>query len=301
MSSVDNTVFKDNSIPKKYKKHSQSAQILYRLSKNKGAMLGLIILILMILIALMGNFLFDYSTDVIGQNIPQRLQKPSTNHFFGTDQYGRDIFSRVMYGTKYSLSIGFSAVAISLILGVLFGAVAGYYEGKLGEVIMRTNDIIGSIPYVLLAVVIVSALGRSLFNLILAIGLSSVPKFVRITRATVLTVRNEEFIESAKAIGLPSGLIIVKHILPNALSPIIVQTTLHIASAIVSASSLSYLGLGVQAPTPEWGSMLSEGRAFLLDYSYMCFFPGLAIMFTVLALNMLGDGLRDAMDPKLKK
>lgn len=282
------------------KQRSQWAEVWHRLKKDKGAMLGLTVVLLIVFAALAANILLDYDTDVIGMNTRERLQAPSAAHLLGTDEYGRDIFFRILYGARYSLSVGLVAVAIALTLGVLLGAIAGYKGGHIEEVIMRATDIFSSVPNMLMAMVVVSALGQSMFNLMIAIGITSVPQFVRITRAAVLTVRTQEYIESARAIGLSTRKIIMSHILPNCLSPIIVQTTLRVASAIISSSSLSFLGLGIPAPNPEWGSMLSGGRKFIRDYSYMTLFPGLAIMITVLSLNLLGDGLRDALDPKLK-
>ena len=282
------------------KQRSQWAEVWHRLKKDKGAMLGLTVVLLIVFAALAANILLDYDTDVIGMNTRERLQAPSSAHLLGTDEYGRDIFFRILYGARYSLSVGLVAVAIALTLGVLLGAIAGYKGGHIEEVIMRATDIFSSVPNMLMAMVVVSALGQSMFNLMIAIGITSVPQFVRITRAAVLTVRTQEYIESARAIGLSTRKIIMSHILPNCLSPIIVQTTLRVASAIISSSSLGFLGLGIPAPNPEWGSMLSGGRKFIRDYSYMTLFPGLAIMITVLSLNLLGDGLRDALDPKLK-
>ena len=197
--------------------------------------------------------------------------------------------------------MGFAAVVVALLVGVPLGAVAGYFGGVVEDVIMRITDIFAAVPQILMGIVLVSALGPTTLNLMLAVGFTSVPQFVRVTRASVLTVRNQEYVEAARAVGITEGKIIFTHILPNCLSPIIVQTTLRIASAIIAASSLSFLGLGVPVPAPEWGAMLSEGRAFLRGYSYMTLFPGLAIMITVLAFNLVGDGLRDALDPKLKK
>ena len=221
-------------------------------------------------------------------------------HPFGTDEYGRDIMARVIWGTRYSLPIGFIATIVAILLGVTMGAVAGYYGGWVENVLMRFGDIFASIPHILLAIVVVSVLGQSATNLMIAVGITSTPAFIRVARAAVLTVRNQEYVEAARAIGMKNWKIILKHIIPNALSPIVVQTTLRVGSAIISASALSFLGLGIPAPAPEWGTMLSAGRKFIRDYSYMTLFPGLAIMVTVLALNMLGDGLRDAMDPKMK-
>ena len=285
---------------RRFAKRSQAAEVWHRLSKNKGAMLGLAIVILIVLIAIFSDVVLDYDTDVIGQNISERLQHPSLKHPMGTDATGRDNMYRIFYGARYSLSIGVISVLIALVIGVAFGLIAGYFGGAVSEVIMRVSDAVASIPSILMAIAIVSAMGQSMFNLMLAIGLTSVPQFVRITHASTLTVRNQEYVEAARCLGLPEWKIICFHVLPNCLSPIIVQTTLRVASAIISASSLSFLGLGVPAPTPEWGGMLSAGRKYIRTHGYLTLFPGLAIMITVLALNLLGDGLRDALDPKLK-
>jgi len=219
----------------------------------------------------------------------------------GTDEVGRDVFFRLLYGTRFSLSVGIVAVAIALAIGVVLGSIAGYFGGVTEEIIMRATDIFASIPNILMGIVIVAALGASTVNLMIAVGISSVPQFIRVTRAAVLTVRYSDYIEASRAIGLKEARIIFGHIIPNCLSPIIVQTTLRVASAIISASALSFLGLGVPQPSPEWGSMLSSGRQYIRTNSLLTFFPGLAIMITVLALNLLGDGLRDALDPKLRR
>ena len=283
------------------KARSQMGEVWHQFRRNKGAMIGSAIVLIIVFIALFADVFLDYDTQVVGQNVAERLQWPSAKHWFGTDELGRDIFFRVLYGTRFSCSVGLVAVTIGLVIGVTLGAIAGFYGGTLEEVIMRSTDILGAVPNMLMAIVIVSVLGQSIWNLMLAVGITSVPQFVRITRAAVLTVRNQEYVEASKAIGLSNRRIIFKHILPNCLSPIIVQATLRVASAIISASSLSFLGLGVPAPSPEWGALLSGGRKYIRDYSYMTLFPGLAIMITVLALNLMGDGLRDALDPKLKK
>ncbi len=286
---------------RRYRKRSQLAEIWHRLKKNKGAVLGLAIIALLAITALSIDFVLDYDTQVISQNIKERLQHPSVKHLMGTDDLGRDIFFRLLYGARFSLSVGIVAVAIALLVGTTLGAFAGYYGGVVGEVIMRSTDIFAAVPNLLMAIVIVTAMGANTLNLMIAVGVTSVPQFVRITRAAVLTVRSQEYVEASRAIGRSEPAIIFSHILPNCLSPIIVVVTLRIASAIIAASSLSFLGLGVPAPAPEWGSMLSAGRRFLRGYSYITMFPGLAIMITVLAFNMVGDGLRDALDPKLKR
>jgi len=283
------------------KEPSQAYAIWRSLKKNKGAMLGLAILALLVLTAILSSVFFDYDAQVVKQNTQQRLQAPSKEHLFGTDELGRDQFVRVLYGSRYSLVIGTVSVLIALILGVLLGAAAGYFGGAVEEIIMRGTDIFQSVPITIMAIVIVVSLGQNMVNLVIAIGLTSVPSFVRITRASVLTVKNQEFVEASRAIGLSKTNIIFNHVLPNCLAPIIVQTTLRVATAIVTASSLSFLGLGVPAPRPEWGGLLATGRKHIRNHAYLTFFPGLAIMITVLALNLLGDALRDALDPKLKK
>lgn len=288
-------------VSKKYAKRSTMGEIWHRLKKNKGAMFGLFLLILIIVVALGAPFVFDYETEVINQDLVNRLQKPSLEHPFGTDELGRDIMARVLYGARYSLAVGVIAVVIAIIIGVTLGCIAGYVGGAVSEVIMRITDIFSSVPTMLLAIAIVSAFGVSLTNLMVAVGVTSAPAFIRIARASIMTVRNEEYVEAARALGVPNWKIVVVHMLPNSISPLIVQATQRVASAIISASSLSFLGLGVPQPAPEWGAMLSGGRNFIRDYSYMTLFPGLAIMITVLAFNLLGDGIRDAIDPKLKR
>lgn len=279
----------------------QAYEIWGRLKTNVGAMIGLAIIVLVFLVAAFSGFVLDYKTQVIGQNIMERLQPPSLQHFLGTDELGRDLFFRILYGTRYSLLVGIGSVAAAMLVGVTLGAVAGYYGGRTEDIIMRLTDIFAAVPGLLLGVVIVASLGASLPNLIIALGFSTMPQFVRITRASVLTVREQEYVEASVAIGLTGPEIIFTHILPNCLSPLIVTATLRVAQNIISASAMSFLGLGIPAPEPEWGALLSAGRAFVRTHSYLTLFPGLAIMLTVLALNLLGDGLRDALDPKLRR
>lgn len=278
---------------------TKTQEIWHRFLKNKGALLGLIVLIILILVALTVDIWLPQEK-IVGQNIANKLQGPSKEHWFGTDELGRDLFWRTVYGTKYSLAIGFVAVLVSAIIGVPLGAIAGYFGGKAESIIMRITDIFSAIPPILMAIAIVSVLGRTTFNLMLSVGVSHFSNFVRVTRAAVLTVKNEEYIEASRALGKNDFYIINKHVLPNCLSPIIVQLTLRVAGSIISASSLSFLGIGIKPPTPEWGALLTAGKTFIGGYSYLCLFPGLAIMITVLAFNLVGDGLRDALDPKLK-
>ena len=283
-----------------YTGRSMAQETWRRLKKNKGAMFGIAFLLLLVLATIVASFIFDYDKDIIAMT-KDRFLPPSWEHPFGTDNMGRDIFKRVLYGAKYSLVLSFGATALGLAVGLFFGAIAGYYGGAVDNIIMRFTDIFYSIPYIMLAVVVVSLLGTSMASLLIAMALGSFAGFARIARASIMTVREMEYVESGYAIGLPTWKIILKHIIPNCLSPIIVQTTLRVGSNIISASSLSFLGVGITPPTPEWGAMLSDGRSYIRSSGWMCLFPGLAIMFTVLALNLLGDGLRDAMDPKLKK
>ncbi|MEA4920405.1 MAG: ABC transporter permease [Clostridiaceae bacterium] len=284
----------------KYKKKSQTADIFRRLARNKTAIIGLAVVLFLLLLAIFADVLHDYDSQVIKQDIMQRLQSPSSEHWFGTDEMGRDIFARVCYGAKYSLLISFVAATASLTVGLICGSIAGYYGGKADMIIMRFMDVLLAIPGTLLAIAIVASLGSTITNLIIALSVSGIPGFSRIVRSSVLTVRDSEYVEAARAIGATDRTIIFKHVLPNGMAPLIVQSTLSIASVILTTAGLSFLGLGVPAPHPEWGAMLSNARSYIRDYSYMALFPGLAIMTTILCLNLLGDGLRDALDPRLK-
>lgn len=283
------------------KKRSQWVEVWRRLKRNKMAVLGLVILIILFLLAIFADLIANYDNVVIKQNLAQRLQAPSAQHWLGTDEFGRDIFARLVHGTRVSLKVGIIAVGISIVIGGILGAVAGYYGGKLDNTIMRIMDIFLAVPSILLAIAIVSALGPSILNLMLAISISSVPSYARIVRASVLSIRDQEFIEAARAIGASNTRIIFRHIIPNSLAPVIVQATLGVASAILSTAGLSFIGLGIQPPAPEWGSMLSGGRQYLRYAWWVTTFPGVAIMITILSLNLLGDGLRDALDPRLKQ
>ncbi len=278
----------------------------HRFKKNKTAIAGLIIVILLVVIAI-ATWVIDavtqgsvYNAYVIEQNLSQRLDGPSLQHIFGCDEYGRDILFRLLWGTRYSLFIGLISILIALVGGGFLGAVAGFYGGKLDNVIMRVMDVFLSIPSMVMAIAIVSALGSSIFNLLLSIAIPQIPRLARIVRASVMSVRDREFIEATRAVGASDSLIIWKYILPNAMAPIIVQASLSVGSAILSIAGLSFLGIGVQPPAPEWGSILNSARTYMRDAWHISVIPGLMIMITVLSLNLAGDGLRDALDPKLK-
>lgn len=283
-----------------FKKKSQFKTIVARYKKNKLAMVGMIMLIILIFFACTANIFFDYKQDVIGQNIAARLQSPSMAHLLGTDQYGRDMLARIVFGSRISLIVGLVTIAIGLSFGSLIGAVAGYYGGRIDNILMRFMDVFLAIPSMLLAVCIVAALGGGLFNLLIASGVSQIARFSRIVRSSIITMKGEQFIEAAKACGTKDGRIILHHILPNAIGPIIVQATLNMAQAILVVSSLSFVGLGITPPTPEWGSMLSTGKEMMRFYPHLVISPGVAIVLAVMSLNLIGDGLRDALDPRLK-
>lgn len=282
----------------KKKRGIMASDGMRRFLKNRLSILGIIILVLFVFSALFADLIAPYPYDQ--QNLEAVYQSPSLAHPFGTDAVGRDQFSRVIYGGRASLSIGFAATGIALIFGVVLGCVAGFYGGGYDSVVMRVMDMMMAIPSVLLAIVITSALGPSLFNLTLVMGISSVPSYARITRASIMSIRGSEYIEAARLGGCSDARIIARHVMPNILAPLIVQVTLSLGLAILNASGLSFLGLGVQPPTPEWGSMLAAARGEIRNYPYLLVFPGCAIALVVLALNMVGDGLRDALDPRMK-
>ncbi|ATP42500.1 diguanylate cyclase [Solibacillus sp. R5-41] len=270
-----------------------------RLLKNKAAVIGGLVILFIILVGIFGPSLLK--TEPNAQNIINKLQPPSKEHWFGTDNFGRDIFARIIYGTQLTLKVGFLAVLIGGVTGIFLGIVSGYYGGLVDTLIMRIMDVLLAFPGILLALAIVSVLGGSLTNVIIAVGIFSVPAFARIVRGSTLQVKKLEYIDAVKALGASDGRIIFRHILPNILSPIIVQATMRIATAILTASGLAFLGLGAQPPEPEWGAMLSDGRAYMHNASHMVMFPGLMIVIVVLAFNIFGDGLRDALDPKMKQ
>lgn len=288
------------------KQRTLAAETWRRFRKNKLALAGMIVLITLVLIAL-STIVIDLVTDnaiynnhVIKQNLRLRLQGPSKAHIFGLDEFGRDILMRMIWAVRYSLFMGTIAIALSTVVGVILGSIAGYYGKVTDNIIMRFMDVLLAIPSMLLATAIVAALGTSLTNVLIAIAISYVPTFARTVRASVLTIKDQEFIEAARAMGASDFRIIFKYILPNSMAPLIVQSTLGVAGAILSIAGLSFLGLGIQPPTPEWGSMLSSARSYIREGWHITVIPGLGIMITILALNVMGDGLRDALDPRLK-
>ena len=288
------------------KSRSLWADAWRRFKKNKMAIISLVFLLLLALTGV-STLIIDWVTDdkiydslVISQDLSQRFVPPSSEHVLGLDEFGRDILLRILWGTRYSLFMSVAAVLAAGILGTVIGAVAGYYGGKVDNVIMRFMDVVLSLPYMLLAIAIVAALGPGLVNVLISIAIGYVPEFARITRASVMTIREREFVEAAKAVGATDRNIIFSQILPNAMAPLIVEVTMAIAGAILSIAVLSFLGLGIQPPLPEWGAMLTNARGYIRDAWHITVFPGLVILITILALNIIGDGLRDALDPKLK-
>ncbi|WP_232718644.1 nickel transporter permease [Bacillus sp. FJAT-45037] len=268
------------------------------LRKNKLAVVGLFIISFFILIAIFAPLLTGYSYSQTDP--PNRLQPPSAEHWFGTDDFGRDVFSRIVYGARLSLQVGFFAVTGALLFGTTLGLIAGYYGRWIDMLISRVFDIMLAFPSILLAIAIVAILGPSLQNALIAIAIVNIPIFGRLVRSKVISLREEEFVMAAKAQGMKNGRIILHHILPNSLAPIIVQATLGFGTAILEAAALGFLGLGAQAPMPEWGKMLSDSRQFIQSAPWTVLFPGFSIMLVVLGFNMIGDGLRDALDPKMK-
>ncbi|WP_413379038.1 ABC transporter permease [Alkalihalobacillus sp. 1P02AB] len=269
-----------------------------KLAKNKAALAGAIIIIFFMVLAIIGPFIAPY--DPITQDYGNKLQPPSFENWFGTDDKGRDILSRVLYGARLSLSIGIASTILGAIIGILLGIVSGYYGRWVDTLIMRICDVLLAFPGILLALAIISILGASTTNVVIAVAFYAIPSFARIVRGSTLTVKKLEYIDAIKAVGASNFRIIFKHVLPNIMSPIIVQTTLYIASAIITASALSFLGLGTTPPAIEWGRMLSEGRSYIAQAPHVTLFPGIAILFVVIGFNLFGDGLRDALDPKSK-
>lgn len=281
------------------KKRSQFQEVWRRLKKNRLALVGLAMLLILVLMAMFADVIAPYPYDK--QNYSEIMQAPSLKHLAGTDEFGRDILSRIIYGSRISLRIGFISLSAGAFVGCILGAIAGYFGNVVDNIIMRICDILYGIPRVVLAIAIASTLGPGITSALIAVAVSSVPNFARVVRAATMTVRDQDYVEAARAIGASTGRILSVHIFPNILAPIIVQATIGIGKSILLCASLSFLGLGIQPPVPEWGAMLSSARTYMRDNAYMVIGPGMAIMLTVMALNLFGDGLRDALDPKLKK
>ena len=283
-----------------YQKRSQVRSVVRRFVRNRSAMVGLVVFLIIFFGCTFANLYMDYQESAIDQDLMMRFQTPNAEHWFGTDQYGRDIFARVVFGGRTSLGTALGVIVVSTIIGALLGALAGYYGGFSDNLIMRVNDVFYSIPYTLMAICIAASMGGGMFNLGIACVIAVTPGNIRMFRAWVMPLKESDYIEAARAYGTGDRRILLRHIIPNTLGPIIVQATLNLAGTIIAVAGLSYIGLGVQLPTPEWGSMLSEAKQYMRDYPFMIIFPGIAILISTLSLNLVGDGLRDALDPKLK-
>lgn len=274
-------------------------QVWRHLRRNRMAMVGLAILLLFMLSAIFAPFLTPY--DPIQSDFEKTFQPPSAENLLGTDNLGRDVFSRILYGSRISLAIGFISVSIGLLIGLPVGALSGYYGGKFDLFVQRIIDILIAFPGILLAIVIVTILGVGVENVMIAVGIASVPIYTRLVRGSVLSIKEQGFVAAARALGIGNARIIIRHIMPNCLGPIIVQSTFQVATSILWAAGLGFLGLGAQPPDPEWGAMLARGREFIRTSHHLTTYPGLAILFMVLGFNLLGDGLRDALDPRSRK
>lgn len=272
--------------------------MLKRFFRNASAVIGAALLALAVVSALLAPAIAPY--DPVVQATAKRLQGPSRTHWLGTDDFGRDILSRVIYGTRTSIAVGVIATSIGLAVGGCLGIVSGFQGGRTDQIVMRGMDVTLSFPSILLAILIMALLGPNLLNLVIAIGVARVPLFARLSRSVVLSVKSNEYVEAAISVGSKTPRIILRHVLPNITAPLIVQGTAALAEAIVTAAALNFLGLGIQPPTPDWGAMVSDGRRFIFDHPYIPLFPGLAITVLVLSLNLVGDWLRDVLDPRLR-
>lgn len=274
----------------------EAGKLWRKFCRNKGAVVCLFLCIFIIVISLFSNVIAPYGYD--DQELVNRLKPPSKDHIFGTDDFGRDIFSRVIIGGKTSIAIGFVSVIIAVIIGVPVGLIAGYYS-KADAIIMRIMDIFMAMPGMLLAMAIVAALGPSMFNVMIAVAIFSIPTFARVVRANVLSIKESEFVLAAKTYGLPDYKILISHILPNIMHSVIVLSTMRFATSVLTSSGLSFLGLGVQPPTPDWGAMINAGRAFIRSAWWVVAYPSLALLLLTISINVLGDALRDVLDPKM--
>ena len=288
-----------NNLKKRTVNRGQWGMIWFRFKKNKLAILGMVVIGILLALCLCSSFYIDYA-DVYKQRMTQRFQGPSGAHLFGTDQFGRDLFARIMYGGKISLMAGLVTVGIALVLGILVGGTAGYFGGRVENILMRICDVFMAVPQMLLAMAVVAALGQGTIKMLVALSIAQFPRYARTIRASILTLRNQEYVEAAKCCGTSSARIIIKHIIPNGLGPVVVQATLGLGTTILSIASLGFLGIGVASPTPEWGTILSENRTNIRYYPYLGLIPGFFIAISVMCLNFIGDGLRDALDPRTK-
>lgn len=277
---------------------SRPRDFVHGLRQNTGAVIGLATLAILILAAILAPVITQYDATII--NPPDRLQSPSMDHWLGTDPFGRDLYTRVVYGARISLPIGIIAVFISASFGIVLGLVSGYYGRITDNIIMRLIDIMLAFPGILLALVVVAILGPNLRNVMIAVGIGGIPRYTRLIRGSVLASRELQYVEAARVVGVPDRTLLLRHILPNVIAPAVVLSTLSVGSAIIAAAGLSFLGLGAQPPTPEWGAMLADGRQFLRTDPWVTTVPGIAIMLTVLSVNLFGDGLRDILDPRFR-
>ncbi|MDY3918590.1 MAG: ABC transporter permease [Candidatus Limivivens sp.] len=285
---------------KKKRRKENRADTWKLFRKNKAAVIGLVILIIFVLVALFADLITPYE-NAIAQNPKERLMAPCTQHWFGTDEFGRDLFARVIHGSRRSLSLGVGTTLVSLLIGGFIGACCGIYGSRFDSIVMRICDILNCIPSLLFALAVVAALGSSMTNLLIAVTVISIPGFIRIVRSVILSITEQEYIMAARACDSSNLTIIRKHIIPNAMGPIIIQASMSVASMMLTAAGLSFIGMGVQPPTPEWGVMLSTAREYMKSAPYLLLFPGVSIALSALALNLVGDGLRDALDPKMKQ
>ncbi|MCI7097516.1 MAG: ABC transporter permease [Lachnospiraceae bacterium] len=284
---------------KKSRTREQLSEFWRRFRKNRSAVIGLVLLILLVGMALFADVIVPYSR-CVEQVGAERLQSPSSEHIFGTDEFGRDLFARVVHGSRYSLFIGVATSLMALVAGAVLGASAGYFGGMVDNIICRIVDVFMCVPPILLSLAVVAALGTSMRNLIIAITISCIPGNVRLIRSVVLTVAEQDYVDVARSYGTSNARIIFRYVLPNAMGPIIVNTTMAISDMILSAAGLSFIGMGIQPPSPEWGALLSAAQNYIFTSPYLLFFPGIFILLSSLSFNLVGDGLTDALDPKLK-
>lgn len=284
--------------PKKRYRAGSLPYVWQKICENPLALGGVIVIVAMVVLSILSPYIVPY--DYSKTDMTMAYTTPNLQHLFGCDELGRDILARILYGARYTLSVGILSVLISATVGVAMGALAGYFGGAVDQLIMRILDVMAAFPQLLLAIAVAAVLGTGFDKCIYALGISGIPHFARMMRANILTIRNQEFVEAAASITCSKPRIIIKHVIPNAIAPLIVEISMSIASAGLSASSLSFIGLGVQPPTPEWGAMLASARNYVRQFPHMIMFPGLFIMLSVLSFNLIGDAIRDALDPKLK-